>query len=395
MAPPVPPPASFSTPMPIALRPLLVWIVPLASAVAGGVALRKTRLDLLEANRERYSFGDDASLGKSTAWSRPGQPWTFGWHLRAGFAFPFAAAGIRLLPDSQRVDASVYQELVVEWRARREGSLRVVLNTFEPGTTRPGDGMSYVPLEGAMPILAGWSRQSVALHTFQVPLWWNQVAHQPLKPRPEALCRLETINLQNGLDSPVGEADTIEVRLLELHGTTWKPLGALVLGALLLSGLLQGLWIRRGSPVPLQDVPPPLPPTDVPVLDIDLGSRSVEETRRLLEWIGAHYMDPDLTVEIAARQVGIPVRRIPSLLKSAGHGSFPAFVNALRIGQAKRLLRETDRTASEIAAAVGISSVPHFHRLFKAETGRTPLEWRSRPDEPAADSSGEPGTHVG
>jgi len=373
--------------MAIEFRSLLVWIVPAALAVGGGVALRQTRLDLLEPSRSRYGFGDESSQGHSTAWSLPGRPWRFGWLLRPGFAFPFAAAGVRLLPDSQRLDASVYQELVVEWRARHPGSLRLVLNTFEPGTTRPGDGMSYVPLEGALPISDGWSRQRLDLHALQVPLWWNQVARQPLKPRPEALRRLETINLQNGLDSPLGEPDTVEVRRLELRGTRWKPLGILLLGALLLSASLRRRLARR-QPEGVAPTPP-APPT-VPVHDVDLGSRRDEESRRLLEWIGAHYMDPDLTVEIAARQVGVASRRIPSLLRDAGRGAFPAFVNGLRIAQAKRLLRETDRTVSEIAAAVGVSSVPHFHRLFKAEAGMTPLEWRSRPEASATDPSPQP-----
>jgi AraC-like DNA-binding protein len=373
--------------MAIAKRTLLVWIVPAALAVAGGWALRITRLDLLEPTRERYSFTDQASGGGSTVWSLPGRPWRFGWNLRPGFAFPYAAAGLRLFPDSQQLDASVYQELVVEWRARHPGSLRLLLNTFEPGTTRPGEGLSYVPLEGALPISNGWSRQSLDLHALQVPLWWNQVAHQPLKPRPEALRRLETINLQNGMDSPLGEEDTVEVRLLELRGTTWKPLGLLLLGAMLLS---TSLWWRlaRRHAAPEPGSASQAPPA-VPVQDVALGSRRDEETRRLLEWIGAHYMDPDLTVEIAARQVGVAVRRIPSLLREAGFGSFPAFVNGLRMAQAKRLLRETDRTASEIAAAVGVSSVPHFHRLFKAETGMTPLDWRSAPEDPKRGGSAD------
>lgn len=383
--------------MAIATRTLLVWIVPAALAVAAGCALRTTRLDLLDPTRERYGFTDQASGGGSTAWSLPGRPWRFGWNLRPGFAFPYAAAGLRLLPDSQRLDVTGYRELVVEWRARHPGSVRLLLNTFEPGTTRPGEGLSYVPLEGALPISSGWSHQRLNLRALQVPLWWNQVAHQPLKPRPDALRRLETINLQNGMDSPLGEEDTVEVRMLELRGTTWWPLGGLLLGALVLSTLLHRRNARRRESELGPGLLPAPSPCVVPVQDVALGSRRDEETRRLLEWIGAHYMDPDLAVETAARQVGVAVRRIPSLLREAGHGTFPAFVNGLRIAQAKRLLRETDRTASEIAAAVGVASVPHFHRLFKAETGRTPLEWRSSPEVPDGVGSAEtdPGTAGG
>lgn len=51
-------------------------------------------------------------------------------------------------------------------------------------------------------------------------------------------------------------------------------------------------------------------------------------------------------------------------------------VNDLRTANAKRLLETTNLPASEIAAAVGISSEYYFYAFFRRETGMTPQEYR-------------------
>jgi AraC-like DNA-binding protein len=112
--------------------------------------------------------------------------------------------------------------------------------------------------------------------------------------------------------------------------------------------------------------------------DVELESRTAIDRRRLLEWLGAHYMEEDLSLDKAARQTGIHPRRIPGLLREVGGPTFPGYVNSLRLAQAKRLLRETDRTVAEISIAVGIANIQRFHRLFKSEAGMTPVEWRSQ-----------------
>ena len=53
-----------------------------------------------------------------------------------------------------------------------------------------------------------------------------------------------------------------------------------------------------------------------------------------------------------------------------------AVLNAARIEQAQRLLRETDESVLSVALASGYRSVSAFHRRFKLATGLTPQEYR-------------------
>jgi AraC-like DNA-binding protein len=44
--------------------------------------------------------------------------------------------------------------------------------------------------------------------------------------------------------------------------------------------------------------------------------------------------------------------------------------------EAKRLLKESEGTISEIAYSVGYNNVTHFNRVFKTETGIAPGDFR-------------------
>jgi AraC-like DNA-binding protein len=56
-----------------------------------------------------------------------------------------------------------------------------------------------------------------------------------------------------------------------------------------------------------------------------------------------------------------------------------AYVSRLRVRQAGRMLRTTDRTVSSIAGAVGYASEGAFTHAFKRLTGKTPSDYRRTP----------------
>jgi AraC family transcriptional regulator len=53
-----------------------------------------------------------------------------------------------------------------------------------------------------------------------------------------------------------------------------------------------------------------------------------------------------------------------------------AYLAALRIDKARRLLAETDASISDIGAQVGYTSQSHFTKVFRAATGATPKAFR-------------------
>ncbi|MBN1413327.1 MAG: helix-turn-helix transcriptional regulator [Spirochaetales bacterium] len=58
---------------------------------------------------------------------------------------------------------------------------------------------------------------------------------------------------------------------------------------------------------------------------------------------------------------------------------FSAYLQSLRMGKARTLLKNPLLKISEIATMVGYDNVKYFTQLFKKDTGRTPGEYRDKP----------------
>ncbi|MDX2277842.1 MAG: helix-turn-helix domain-containing protein [Hyphomonadaceae bacterium] len=87
-----------------------------------------------------------------------------------------------------------------------------------------------------------------------------------------------------------------------------------------------------------------------------------------------------LTIGALAAELNTPEHRLRRLINDhLGARNFAAFVNARRIGAAKRLLADpanARKPVSAIAFDLGFGSLGPFNRAFKDETGVTPSEWR-------------------
>ena len=95
-----------------------------------------------------------------------------------------------------------------------------------------------------------------------------------------------------------------------------------------------------------------------------------------IDYVYSHYTDSSLNnAEIAAHagisQIYLQKEFVKYLLVSPKR-----FIQNIRISKAKDLLYAEHYNASEIALLVGYNSLYHFCRIFKKETGRTPLQFR-------------------
>jgi AraC-like DNA-binding protein len=123
-------------------------------------------------------------------------------------------------------------------------------------------------------------------------------------------------------------------------------------------------------------------PATSPEPQIEAGDQ--HELARLDEVMGKSeaWRREGLTIGSLAAEIGVPEHRLRRLINDRlGHRNFTAFVNAYRIGEAKRRLVDPAlaRTSiSAIAFELGFASLNPFNRAFKEATGQTPSEWRKR-----------------
>lgn len=94
-------------------------------------------------------------------------------------------------------------------------------------------------------------------------------------------------------------------------------------------------------------------------------------------WLADGYSEQDPVSQAVARS-GLPRRTFDRRFRAATGYSPSAYVQALRVEEAKFLLETTDLSVDAISEEVGYRDSRAFQRLFKRETGVTPGSYRKR-----------------
>jgi AraC-like DNA-binding protein len=104
------------------------------------------------------------------------------------------------------------------------------------------------------------------------------------------------------------------------------------------------------------------------------------------------YRTEDLKISALALRLRLPEYKLRKLLNNdLGYRNFSAYISEWRLAEAKEALRDPTQAAvpiSTIAIDSGFQSLAPFNRAFKAATGMTPTEYRSRAASTPAQISG-------
>lgn len=95
------------------------------------------------------------------------------------------------------------------------------------------------------------------------------------------------------------------------------------------------------------------------------------------DYIHKHYGEEIGRNEIAEHFFLTP-EYLAKMYKRKTGTSLKDYLNEYRIGQAKRLLAQTDKLVSDVAIEVGMDNFSYFSTLFRKYTGLTPNEYRKR-----------------
>jgi AraC-like DNA-binding protein len=93
------------------------------------------------------------------------------------------------------------------------------------------------------------------------------------------------------------------------------------------------------------------------------------------------YLDPSLNLQKLANQLDLPSRELSILINHHLKQHFFDFITTYRIKKAIQILENPENkklTILEILYDVGFNSKSPFNKAFKAHTGQTPSEYRSR-----------------
>lgn len=107
-----------------------------------------------------------------------------------------------------------------------------------------------------------------------------------------------------------------------------------------------------------------------------LSYRPMEEIAGLVKKHLDDLYEQQSTWNDGLRELGLSQRRAVEVFKAA-YGMTPkAYMDTLKLKEAKRLLTETDNHVIDIAASVGFGSLATFNRFFKEQVGCSPVQYR-------------------
>jgi transcriptional regulator GlxA family with amidase domain len=107
------------------------------------------------------------------------------------------------------------------------------------------------------------------------------------------------------------------------------------------------------------------------------GAHGDAAIERCQTWLAQNYERPDIIAELVEHS-GLPKRTFDRRFRSATGYSPLAYVQALRIEEAKHLLETGSQPIEEIAREVGYADLASFRRLFRRQAGMSPGDYRRK-----------------
>lgn len=96
---------------------------------------------------------------------------------------------------------------------------------------------------------------------------------------------------------------------------------------------------------------------------------------RLNSFLNENLSNPDLSVDMLCRELGIGRTRLYSTVKELSGESLGDFIRDMRLNKAAYLLKHTDMNVTEIIYETGFGSNSHFSKVFKSKFGVTPSDY--------------------
>lgn len=275
-------------------------------------------------------------------------------------------AGFTMNPsDKEFWDISEYDYIEITFDTEISNSTQLSLSYFLNGFSKKEKWqtlrLTVLPLYSISK-----ERYQIPFREIPTPAWWYRENNIQRKDVPAIDYRqLANIGFVNGESLAPDTEHTIAVKSITFikEPPLSTSLLATLLGIYTASMVLFFLFTKRSIPLPK-------------LKKLEITNHVEEEYTRVSTFLSEHYHQKDLSLSKVAEQTGVTSGKISQLLQRYHQQSYSQFLNSLRLTEAKRLLKESDRNVSEIASYVGYGYVNSFNRVFKEAEGKTPLEYR-------------------
>lgn len=282
--------------------------------------------------------------------------------------FSYYYAGLQFIPNKKPLDLTKYSHVKIDINCERSSSVRFFILTHEPDHSLPKDITTWRHFREVIPLKRdGSSSYTLQLDKFHTPQWWFETYNtsEPLllqNPMEQVLA----FKFESGEGEPTGINESVQIKGLRFFTPVPSAVRSVQTALIILTILILAFRFGIMKRVQLGKYKP-----------VVLGNLFDEDLEKISDYIGESYPNSELSLNMVAAECGMHPEKVTALIRQGYGQTFKQYLNRLRLTEAQRLLRSTDRQISEIAFAVGYNSVSHFNRVFKQFFSCTPREYRS------------------
>lgn len=260
-----------------------------------------------------------------------------------------------------------YNSIKIHLKAKNAKRIPLSFTLDYKGFTSTAKPLSSIPFTTVIDY-TGEKTYEIKRSDFVTPSWWyrqHQLTEKDFKNSD--FKRVNYFVVASAQEQGKGAEDEIEVSSIEFSND--NTLVYLLFGSIAVLG-----YGAMGISVLLSRKKKIL----VPFVANEIQEEAKDKTGLIVQYLSKNYTNPDLTQMEVQRELGISAREIGQLLKDNHNSSFKNYLNQIRLAEVKRLLKESDLPVSDIAYKSGYNNISHFNRVFKAEVGVSPKQFKEQ-----------------
>lgn len=96
-----------------------------------------------------------------------------------------------------------------------------------------------------------------------------------------------------------------------------------------------------------------------------------------IQFIEANY-NQNITLDDVAKEISMSYHYFSKFFKESTGKKFSDYITDIRMEEAKRLLKDSDKSIKDICYAIGYNDPNYFSKIFRKVTGRAPTEFRQK-----------------
>lgn len=322
---------------------------------------------------------DSSEGGNSVIEVLPGkQTINFEYVKKSGIQYPYASVYIEKA-DQSLMDLSGH-DLYVKARVSGANYMGFRLDVESEVVDKTNMRFSEVFYEKTLYSTDNIIDEKIHFSDLEIPFWWFQVQGIPddkLNSKNFQQTRRIVFDHARGIPLDLKcKVSIIELKLIP-HNKQLIIFNSIV-GMILILVTVFYLIIRKPTK---ESVIIPAPYLASERNNLDELQKELE--KGVVDYLSENYMVTKLTTKKVAEDLNLDARKVSEIIKNEFNLSFKQYLNLLRLSEAKSLLLNTNMRVNEVGYKVGYENPQHFLRVFKADLGITPSDYKQLHKSPS------------